>query len=274
LEVCRRNLERWSTGRALADVALHDPASLRHKLSTRPADADPDGEAWLRARIGQRFGTPVRRGKRVLWPLGDGGLLVHLGMTGKWKRGGPVTKAIRASLTLDDGAVLHFSDPRRFGCLVPGADDAMLGAGLGPDALSGLDGPALAARMGSRGQLKVLLMDQARLAGVGNIQAAETLYRAKVGPWASPASLDEAAWDRVATELESQLQYTIAVTDADDVAYMSDGAHVDNPFAVYGREGESCRLCGTTIVKSRQGGRATFWCPGCQGITSGRSPTE
>lgn len=270
VEVCSRNLDRWSVGRRLAEVRAADGKAVRSKLSTRPSDALPQGLSWLEERVGEAFGATVRWGKRLLWPLGEDAMLVHLGMTGKWLRSAECSHAsrIRLQLRLDDGSWLLFEDPRRFGCVVPvDALDptAVLGAGLGPDALrEPLDGPALAARLGSRGQLKVLLMDQQRIAGVGNIQAAEALHRAGLHPWWSPADLRPAEWDTLARCLLEQLEYTITVTDAEDVEYMSDGAHVANPFAVYGREGQDCGRCGGSIAKARQGGRATFWCASCQ----------
>jgi formamidopyrimidine-DNA glycosylase len=270
VEICRRNLERWAGTRALAAVEIRDAGAIRPRLSTRASDADPDGAAKLRALLGRRTTGWDRRGKRLAWWLGDRGLLLHLGMTGRWVRRAPGEDppgAARIGFSLEDGSWLWFVDPRRFGCVVVGeaaSIQAQLESGLGPDAL---DQPPsaeeLARRMGRGGALKPRLMEQDRLAGVGNIHAVEALFFARINPWADPASLDAPAWERLAAALPEQLRRAIDLSAADELVYVSEGG--DNPFQVYDRAGEPCSRCLTPIAKDRQAGRVTFWCPGCQG---------
>ncbi len=228
------------------------------------------GPARLQSAIGSHFGTPVRHGKRLGLPIGDAALIVHLGMTGRWVSRPPGDAAPRfGKIGLGTAEqVAWFCDSRRFGSIVPTTRDAMPGAlvkGHGPDALSEPLGPtALAERFTTRQAIKPALMDQARIAGLGNIQAAESLFRARIDPQAMADSLTPDAWHRLTTAIATTLHHTLAATDGREVAYMSDGAHVKNPFDVYGRADEPCVRCARPIERFRQSGRVTFWCPRCQ----------
>jgi formamidopyrimidine-DNA glycosylase len=136
--------------------------------------------------------------------------------------------------------------------------------GAGPDALTEpLDGAGLVAALGGKRAIKVALMDQDRLAGLGNIHAAEACFRAGVAPQRPGASLSPAEWERLAAAIVAQLEATLAGVDpAEELQYVSEGG--DNPFAVYGREGEACPRCGGAVAAETQAGRTTFWCPSCQ----------
>lgn len=140
-----------------------------------------------------------------------------------------------------------------------------LADGHGPDALDALPAPTdLAAALGGRAPLKVALMDQARLAGLGNIHAVEALFRAGLSPNRSGAGVPPAAWEALRAAIAAQLAFGIEDATADEIAYLSDGVHVANPFAVYGRSGQPCVRCATPIARAVHGGRSTFWCPLCQ----------
>jgi formamidopyrimidine-DNA glycosylase len=269
VEIARRQLARWGEGRRVREVIARDAAAIRRGLSTRPSDALPGGaEAVARALVGATAGAPARLGKRIGWRFGEAGLLVHLGMSGKWVRREEPPPHARLGLSFHDvDGAAWFVDPRRFGCvaLVP-ADglDAALADGLGPDALDAApDGPGLAARLAGRRPIKVALLDQARLAGVGNIHAVEALWRAGISPHTPCESLDAAAWARLAQAIPAQLRWTVEAEEADEIAYVNEGAA--NPFAVYARAGTPCRRCGAAIASAILGGRSTFWCPACQG---------
>ena len=186
VEACRTQLQRWGEGRHIQRLELPDPAILRRRLSSRPSDAVGDPARAIAAVAGVRVGRPRRHGKRLAWPLGDGGWLLHLGMTGRWWRR-PLDAApprhARLGMVLED-AVLWFVDSRRFGCVHPADSAAALATalrdGLGPDAL--VAPPPLATRLRGRGPVKVALMDQQVIAGVGNIHAVEALWRAALDP--------------------------------------------------------------------------------------------
>lgn len=271
VEVHARRLDRWTRGRRVDAVHLPDPAAVRGTMSTRPSDAHPDGPALVARLVGTTSAGTVRRGKRLGWRFADpdAALLVHLGMTGRWVRRAAADEPprfARIGLTFN-GQTSWFLDSRRFGCVVPldpATLDAAMTDGLGPDALDPLPPDELAARVGrGRTAIKHALMDQARLAGLGNIHAVEALWRARIHPGQPANRLEPAAWEALAAAIPAQLADVVRDEDGDDdVVYVSDGG--DNPFAVYGREGEACPRCGAAVARAVTGGRATFWCPGCQ----------
>ncbi|MBX2798263.1 MAG: hypothetical protein KTR31_11355 [Myxococcales bacterium] len=268
-EICRRQLRAWARERPLATVRVLDPAVVRHKLSSRPSDAWPEGVRRVEGWVGRPAGDTARHGKRIAWSFGGDAVLLHLGMTGRWIRR-PEAEAppsvARIGLGFGD-EVLWMLDTRRFACLVPLPADELslaLRGKQGPDALEEpLDGPGLAAAMRSKRPVKVLLMEQGRLAGLGNIHAAEACFRAKVSPMRAADSLSDEEWASLATAIVAQLRDTLAGVDAtEEMSYVSEGGA--NPFAVYKRTGKPCPSCGTAIASREQGGRTTYWCPSCQ----------
>lgn len=260
VETARRQLERWAADRTIRRVRVLDPTTVRPSLSSRPTTW-PDGAARVAALSGPAS-RPLRHGKRLGWVIGDTGLLIHLGMTGSWVR--QIDPPPHARLGFEADAWFWFVDPRRFGCVVPVAGDALgahLSEGLGPDALCApLDAAGLAAAFGRRGPIKPALLDQARLAGLGNIHATEALWTARIAPHRSGATLSAASWDALARAIPAQLEGAIEDTDA--LVYVNLGG--DNPFRVYGREGAPCPRCKAPIIRTILGGRATFLCPTCQ----------
>ena len=271
LELARRDLTRWTVGRTVLRAVVHDPTSVRHKLSTNPSDVLKDGAPLLESRLTGATATHVLRvGKRLAWQFDNGlSLLVHLGMSGKWAhRADDVVKHGKICLYIDGAEPLWFIDPRRFGCLTPvqeEAMDAVLRQGLGPDALDEAPSTAeLKARMQTRANIKTALLDQKRLAGVGNIQAAEALWRAGVSPERRANDLTDSEWHALSEAIPTQLRWTIDVESDGEVVYLSEWGS-QNPFAVYGREGEPCPKCGDHVVRAVHSGRSSFWCPSCQG---------
>jgi formamidopyrimidine-DNA glycosylase len=273
VEVAARNLRRWAVGRRVRGVDA-DPSPV-----LRPGG--PRGLAPLR---GARVETVDRVGKNLMLTLRRGsapvGLWSHLGMTGKWLRRAPRDPAPRFSrvrLALDGGAVLHYADMRLFGRLrvVPGArwGDVPELAALGPDPLrDGVDADRLHERLARlRLPIKVALLDQRLLAGVGNIQASEACHRARIDPRRPARSLTRAEAGRLGRAIVASIRYTLARFDDDgaigddaDIAYVEE-PKTPNPFLVYDRAGEKCpRRDGGVIQRIVQAGRATFYCPKCQ----------
>ncbi len=269
VEIAARNLRSWTRGRRI--VRIDAAPTARHVF--RPSTP----AAFARALAGARFREIRRIGKHLLVGLErDGapvGLLAHLGMTGKWLRraeADPPTRFSRARLHLDDGAVLHFDDLRLFGRLrvVPGArfDEVPEVAALGPDPLErGIDAAALGAALArSRLPVKVKIMDQALLPGVGNIQASEALFRARVDPRRKGPSLSTREVKAVAAGVLASVNEAIAREAGPEITYVEERG-AENPFQVYGREGERCPRCGkVAIVRVVQAQRSTFFCPQCQ----------
>jgi formamidopyrimidine-DNA glycosylase len=271
VEIAARNLRRWAEGRRI-DRARTDARAAR---IFRPGDR----ASFARAIAGSRLVRVDRRGKHLLVTLEDRrgrplGLWSHLGMTGKWvwrASADPAPPHSRARLDLDDGHALHYLDPRLFGRLriVAGADFAALpdiGA-LGPDPVhDGIDPARLGERLGAtRRAVKVALLDQAILAGVGNIHASESLFAARIDPRRRGGSLSAVEVRRLARAIAASLRRGIDTQDGPEIAYVEEPG-APNPFRVYARAGERCPRCrAAEIRRIVQAQRSTFFCPGCQG---------
>ncbi|MBA2322366.1 MAG: formamidopyrimidine-DNA glycosylase, partial [Deltaproteobacteria bacterium] len=222
VEATRRRLDAWLAGQPIVAVHVADASSVRTGLTSRPSDAVSDPAAATRPWIGTVAGTPLRRGKRLGLRIGSSGLLAHLGMSGKWIRrapGDPVPKFGRIGLEVP-GRVAWFVDPRRFGCVTvcpAEAIDGALATGLGPDALLELpDGPGLAARFAVKRPIKIALLEQDRLAGLGNIHAVEALWRARIHPDRRCDALTAAEWAALSSAIGAQMTFAIADLGEDD----------------------------------------------------------
>jgi formamidopyrimidine-DNA glycosylase len=264
VEHCRRILLRRRG--TLLGVEVRDPAALRTKLSTHPSEIDAAGEARVNALIGAKTDTIARHGKRIGWWFADRDtvLLVHLGMTGKWTL--DAHEKARVVFRFSDGP-LSFVDSRRFGSIAFVSEvlaSAALKDGHGPDAL--LETPtASALRAALRGvrPVKVALMDQAVLAGLGNIHASEILWQTRVHPGISCNRLTDAQVAAIVAALPAHLEHYVKdAASEDEIAYLNQGG--PNPFRVYDRAGEPCPRCGAPIASDRHAGRSTYFCPSCQ----------
>jgi formamidopyrimidine-DNA glycosylase len=217
----------------------------------------------------------TRRGKYLLFQFEQGGaLLAHLGMTGKFVRrpqSHPKEPYSRAHWLLDSGDVVYYRDPRMFGRMEPvasvHAETLPVVQRLGIDPLvDGLDATRLkAALQGTRQAIKVALLDQARIAGLGNLHDAEALFRAHLHPTLPPSALTDADWKRLARSIHQTIAFALRHQEDEEVTYLGDaGEWRNNPFFVYDREGKPCRRCRTPIERIPQAGRSTYFCPHCQ----------
>jgi formamidopyrimidine-DNA glycosylase len=225
--------------------------------------------------VGRPVARVRRRGKYILLEVGAGddeGVIIHLGMTGRLRvqpaaaERAPHTHVVFA---LGGGDELRFVDARRFGWVTPGrplARDVALAA-LGPDPLNDLDAAALAAALATaRTPIKAFLLDQRRIAGLGNIYVAEALFRVGAHPATPARRLARRAPELLAAVREA-LEGGIARRGTTLRDYVdADGLAGDNAAAllVYGRAGQPCVQCGATVRRRVDGGRATFFCPRCQ----------
>jgi formamidopyrimidine-DNA glycosylase len=146
---------------------------------------------------------------------------------------------------------------------------------LGPDPLAERrDGPALReAAKGSRTSIKVWLLDQRRIAGLGNIYASEVLFRARLDPRRRAGAVKPAEWDRIAAEIPAVLQESIARMGTTFSTYRTlwnEPGQYGDELLVYDRAGEPCRACGDEVRRIVQGGRSTFFCPACQSVSLSR----
>ncbi len=263
VETARRTLERWVAGQTIVR-ARAEPSRLLRDLSAR---------SFARQLRGRRVEQVLRRGKQLLLELDDRSALgIHLGMTGKVLGRAPDAPApayTRARLELEDGRI-HFISRRLFGRLVVGTAEEVRSetgwARLGPDPLTdGLTPAGLRAALGqSRQAIKVRLMDQARLAGLGNIQAMEALFRARIDPRKAVNALERSEHDRLARAIHRGISHTLKHLDPIQARYLAEGGDQVNPFLIYGREDEPCPRCQTPLERFMLGGRVTFACPACQ----------
>ena len=229
----------------------------------------PDDPQVIAAMLtGDRIVAVDRRGKYIVVRLESGHtLLVHLRMTGGF-RYAPATHE-RAVLELDDGSRVAYRDTRRFGTwLLTEDDDAeqLLAVKNGPEPLGrAFTTDFLAGRLaGRKAPLKAAVLDQRTVAGLGNIYADEALWHAKLNPLRPAGELtrDDVATLRDGIRKALKLGISRQGADLGDGAYA--GGSMQDEFRAYGRDGEPCDRCGTLIVKTRAGGRGTWYCPTCQ----------
>jgi formamidopyrimidine-DNA glycosylase len=263
VEHAARCLRRWLGGAVIARAEADASRVLRGGGTRR---------AFARSLPGRRLERVERRGKVLLLFFdADVGLLSHLGMTGRWLETAAhdAPQHSHARLGLEGGRALHYCDPRMFGRLALHPASALLGLpevrALGPDPLhDGIDAARLHGVLAKTGRaVKVALMDQGVLAGVGNIYATEALFRARVHPTRAASSLSRREVGRVAEGIEAAMGAVLAEMK-DELAYLSDGAHVENPFLIYDRAGAPCPRCGRVLEKVTIGGRVSAFCGRCQ----------
>ncbi len=262
VETTVRGLERVLLGRRIV------------RAETRRADlrrAFPDG-------LGQRLtGSKVtglrRRAKYGLIDTDRGDTLVfHLGMSGKWLINRAAEKHDHFVLETDDGDRVALNDPRRFGSLDLVATDALAEwpviAALGPEPFDLSPQQLKAALKGRKAAIKLLLLDQRIVAGLGNIYVCEALFRARINPKRAGGSVSLERLERLVPAIVAVLEEAIAAggsTLRDFASPDGELGYFSKTFDVYGREGLACRGgCEGTVRRIVQGGRSTFYCPSCQ----------
>jgi formamidopyrimidine-DNA glycosylase len=261
VETIRRHLAPHVEGRLLERLEVLDPRWCRPL----------PGDEIAAAVEGRTLRALGRRGKYLVMELeGDVHLMLHLRMTGNLLVEPQRHTRVRFGFA---GRELLYDDPRRFGTgeLALGADarDAFFAARLGlepfdagftPRHLQGL-------ARGCRAPVKAFLLDQRRIAGVGNIYADEALFRAGVHPLRPAGSLSRAQWEAIHRGVIEALQAGIDAKGATiDDFRNPDGVYgtFQHQFLIHLREGEACDRCGRTIRKLRAAGRGTYVCEGCQ----------
>jgi formamidopyrimidine-DNA glycosylase len=269
VETVRRRLAPVLEGRRFSEVSISDGRL------TRPFDPL---EVALEL-SGERVTLVDRRGKYLILRLESGRtLLIHLRMTGSLRHWPAAQGELpddpyrRAVVRLDDGADVGYRDVRRFGTwllLEPGELEPYLAARLGPEPI----GPQFTAAVlgerlaGRRAPIKAVLLDQRRLAGVGNIYADEALWQAKIHPLREAQSLERDEVKALHRAIRAALERGIKRQGSTLRDYsLPDGSYggMQNEFKVYGRAGEPCDRCGTPIERIVVGGRGTWFCPTCQ----------
>lgn len=279
VETVRRGLEPVLTGARLIRVRQNRP-DLRFPFPERFAER-------LEGATVERLD---RRAKYLLFPLSTGETWVsHLGMTGRFTLDGeqlgefgeaaPIAgKHEHMSLcAVRDGVTTRvgFADARRFGFMGLIPTDQVEAhpwfAGLGPEPLgNGFSGAHLAEAFSGRKQnIKVSLLDQRHVAGLGNIYVCEALYRARISPLVAAGKVSKPRLETLAAVVRDVLNEAILAggSTLKDFANADGGqGYFQHRFDVYGREGQPCLAdgCSGVVKRTVQGGRSTFWCPGCQ----------
>ncbi|MCE9627998.1 MAG: bifunctional DNA-formamidopyrimidine glycosylase/DNA-(apurinic or apyrimidinic site) lyase [Candidatus Eisenbacteria bacterium] len=269
VETVRRMLATAIPGQRIVRAEVSNKRLRTQALGTLPKK--------LERRV---FAEPRRTGKFLLLDFADGDtLLSHLGMSGRWlwypKGREPDESLVHVHLKLgfERGGTLWYEDVRRFGMLrVVERDQLSRDASLkllGPDPLAERrDGEALrAAAHGARTSIKSWLLDQRKIAGVGNIYASEVLFRTRIHPARLAGRLTADEWARLAIEIPLVLEESIARMGTTFSTYRTiwnEPGQYGDQLLVYDRKGEPCRACGTPIVRMVQTGRATYLCPTCQ----------
>ena len=264
------------------------------KVELRRADIRFPFPPHFRERLtGRRIDALTRRAKYLLVAL-EGGetLIAHLGMSGSFRIEEAFVGAFHLPrskdpkhdhvvIHLDNGKVVTYNDPRRFGFMDLAAPGALAGhprlMGLGDEPLAAeFDGARLAALFaGSRAPLKSALLDQKRIAGLGNIYVCEALFRARLPPSRPAGTLADAkgrptrAAKTLAARIKDVLEEAIEAggsTLRDHRQADGDLGYFQHAFAVYDREDQPCLAprCRGAIRRTTHAGRSTFWCPICQ----------
>ena len=260
VETTRRGLAPHVEGKRVKGVVLRRP-DLRWPI---PAEIE-------NTLTGQRIDAVRRRAKYLLLDTEAGSAVLHLGMTGSLRvlpASTPVTTHDHVDLLLSSGKVLRFNDPRRFGCLLwqaQGETHELLQA-LGPEPLSDdFDGDYLYARSrGRKAPVKTFLMDQGIVVGVGNIYAAESLFRAGISPLRAAGTVSRERYALLAGAVKDILAYAITrggTTLRDFIGGDGQPGYFQQELFVYGRGGEHCKVCGTGLREVKLGQRASVFCP-------------
>jgi len=275
VETVVRGLRPLVVGRTIARVRTHAPAA---SIVVSPSLRRRTLESAL---PGHTVEAIERRGKNILVRLsGDTTLWVHLKMTGKFRQTSSDEPRDKHDLVIfdfetnsppGDPLQLRFNDYRRFGRLRLYPNNELLSqpglAEIGPEPLEiSPDDFVTLCRRRPR-QVKVALMDQSFLAGIGNIYADEALFAARVHPSRSISSLSRVKLTELHSHVQRLLRQSIDMMGTTVISYVNvngDSGSFQNMLKVYGHEGEPCERCRATIVREKLGSRSAHYCPRCQ----------
>lgn len=263
VEITRRGIAPHITGREIENVVVRNPA-LRWPVPAQLAS---------RTR-GRRVEQVARRAKYLIVDTGNGGIIIHLGMSGSLrilKQNVPPDQHDHVDIVLRGGRRLRYRDPRRFGCILwaksPGQHRLL--RDLGPEPLGDeFDGAYLYDIARNRTvPVKQLLMNSRVVSGIGNIYANEALFMAGIHPLRRAGRISEARYAGLAAEIKRVLNGAIAAggTTLRDFQ-RADGApgYFRLSLQVYGREGEPCPSCACALRRCTTQQRSTYYCPRCQ----------
>ena len=256
----------------LEHMIAHKTIESIEILSLDVVQCDPD--EFSRRLKGRSFTSFHRRGKYLLFEMEDVTLVSHLRMEGKYfveKQSDPICKHTHVIFHLNDGTDLRYHDVRRFGRmeLIERSEDYRDFHDLGPEPFSDEFNAGYAKEKTKhlKRSLKMTLLDQSFVAGIGNIYADEICFRSGIRPETLVSRISKKRWQMIVDNTVAVLKEAIEHGGSTIRSYTSSlgvtglfQLHID----VYGREGQPCHVCGTAIKKVRHGQRGTHFCPMCQ----------
>jgi formamidopyrimidine-DNA glycosylase len=264
VETIKNDLQKAISGKKIVRVNIHNPKVIR----------EPGAVTFKRELEGLSIKHILRRGKLLVLELSNGKFLtVHLKMTGQLVIPGG-GKSSRVAFVLDGGMILDFNDQRLFGELRIVSDWQKLDfvQRLGPEPFDLTFAVFKDMLLKRKTEIKPLLLKQSFIAGIGNIYAAEILFRARINPQESAQSLVKAKQLVLYREIQKVLKSAIkhGGSSVDDYVRVS-GKNGDYArfHRVYGREGKPCFICSSPVERIVQGGRGTYFCAKCQLRSSG-----
>jgi formamidopyrimidine-DNA glycosylase len=259
VETIKRELEKAVLGKKITEVCVHNPAVIR----------EPKAEKFKKELVGATVKNILRKAKVLILELSNRkSLVIHLKMTGQLIYPGNGRNS-RVIFRFSNGKQLDFNDQRLFAELRLLDDWRTLKfiQGLGPEPFD-LEVERFKEMLSAKKtKIKPLLMDQTFISGVGNLYAAEALFRARLHPARSAASLSDKEKEVLFKEIKDTLNEAIHYKGSSVDQYVQlSGAPGDYAkyHKVYGREGKPCLVCKTPIKRIALGGRGTFFCPKCQ----------
>ncbi|MDI6731210.1 MAG: DNA-formamidopyrimidine glycosylase [Candidatus Margulisbacteria bacterium] len=256
VETIKREIEPFIVGRKIEGIEIKDHRNIK--------GISP--EQFKKKLIGQKFKGLTRQAKYMLFELASGNYLtIHLGMTGRLLFA--PDKYVKIVFNLSGGKNLYFSDARLFGKIR--FFEAMPNLKLGPEPLQKEFTVEYLKKIFSKrhSSIKVLLLDQKLLSGVGNIYANEALFRAGINPHRKASSLSEAEIKKMQHAIEEVLEEAIKYRGTSDSWYVDakgEKGGFQLRLKVYGKKNQPCPKCGTTIKREAMGQRGTFFCGNCQ----------
>jgi formamidopyrimidine-DNA glycosylase len=262
VETIKTELLPHVVGRMITGVAVYWDKMVK----------EPSLTEFCRRVTGQKITGLTRLGKYLFFHLGSGEKLVmHMKMTGSLLINPPDARFTRAVFQLDDGAAMHFRDPRKFGKMWLAADESAVAEKLGPEPLDkDFTVETLAGILSKRkAPVKPVLLDQTIIAGIGNMYADESLYEAKIHPERPACSLTDEEIKRLYAAIRRVLRAAIKNKGASVRNYIRpDGQNgsAHDEFRVAHGTGKTCPRCGTAIKRIVVRGRGTYFCPECQRV--------
>lgn len=263
VEITRRGIAPHITGREIREVVVRNP-QLRWRVPTRLASCVE----------GREVHQVERRAKYLLLDTGNGGIIIHLGMSGSLRilnQNAPPHQHDHVDIVFEGGNCLRYRDPRRFGCILWSNEPLRhrLLRHLGPEPLQDeFDGNYLYQVARRRpGPVKQLLMNASVVSGIGNIYASESLFLAGIYPLRGANRISLARYGRLADAVKTVLMDAIAAggtTLRDFQQADGDPGYFGLSLQVYGREDQDCPSCSQPVRRCTTGQRSTYYCVHCQ----------